>query len=277
MSSEWHISHEQARINIAAAQEAIDYARANGLRVLPHWQETIKLNEEVLRSAETSPYDGTDHSRSRSLEPSTTRVASHRPSWYLPSSDETASVRPRSNGAARAAPELVETPSGFEITLEGMVAQKIKDEVLETLWRYESREVETGGWLYALYRPSEDGVSIVHASGPGNGNQGSGWVELGAPSEIEAGFDDVLARARLVRVGDWHSHPWRDDTPFELPSDADLATWARHSDDAGVLPFVSVIVTPGEVGWMTPELHGWVTREREDCCLVAQPAVLRGV
>jgi hypothetical protein len=54
-------------------------------------------------------------------------------------------------------------------------------------------------------------------------------------------LDDVLAIARLVRVGDRHSRPVRD----SIPSDADLAKWARHSEEAGVLPYPSVIVTPG--------------------------------
>jgi hypothetical protein len=46
-----------------------------------------------------------------------------------------------------------------------------------------------------------------------------------------------------------------------MPSDVDLANWARHSDEAGGVPYSSLIVTPGEVGWMSPEFHGWVTRE----------------
>jgi hypothetical protein len=42
------------------------------------------------------------------------------------------------------------------------------------------------------------------------------------------------------------------------------------------LPYFGVVVTPGEVGWMTPEFYGWVTREDDRGCLVAEPAVLRG-
>jgi len=48
--------------------------------------------------------------------------------------------------------------------------------------------------------------------------------------------------------------------------------WANNSDRAGVLPYASVIVTPGEIGWTTPEFHGWVTREDDQGVLVCEPA-----
>jgi len=141
-------------------------------------------------------------------------------------------------------------------------------EVLEAIWALHSHEVESGGWLCASYPPEDDRVRIVHASGPGhNGKHGAGWTRLSDPSQVEEAFDDSLGQARLVRVGDWHSHPVRD----SFPSDADLAKWAQHSDDAGVLPYAGVIVTPGEVGWMTPEFHGWVTREEDQGFLVCEP------
>jgi proteasome lid subunit RPN8/RPN11 len=74
-------------------------------------------------------------------------------------------------------------------------------------------------------------------------------------------------------VGDWHSHPVRD----SIPSDADLAKWAQHSDDAGVLPYAGVIVTPGEdLGWTCPRLDGWVTRENEHGFLICEPAKVLG-
>lgn len=79
--------------------------------------------------------------------------------------------------------------------------------------------------------------------------------------EIEADFDDCLVQARLVRVGDWHSHPSDDPDP----SDADLRAWSRHSDDADVLPYVGVVVTPGELGWTMSRFYGWVTREDQAC------------
>lgn len=78
---------------------------------------------------------------------------------------------------------------------------------------------------------------------------------------------EVSVASRLLRAGDWHSHPVRD----PIPSDADLAAWARHSEEAGVLPYAGVIVTPGEVGWMSPEFHGWITREDDRGLLVCEP------
>jgi proteasome lid subunit RPN8/RPN11 len=88
------------------------------------------------------------------------------------------------------------------------------------------------------------------------------------PSRCQAAsFEDCLLQTQLVRVGDWHSHP--NDDP--IPSDADLRTWGLHSEDAGVLPYAGVIVTPGEVGWMTPEFYGWVTREDDRGLLVCGP------
>lgn len=199
-------------------------------------------------------------------------VAGRKALWYLPSSEETSSrARPRSNGAGRSTLALTETGSGFEITLTASVAEAIKREISHAFWRFESREIETGGWLFAHYQPDDRRALIVHASGPGrNVDHGPGRVRLSEPGEVEADFDDLLARARLVRVGDWHSHPTRD----SVPSDADLANWARHSDESGVLPYAGVIVTPGEVGWMTPEFHGWVTREDDRGLLVCEPGTI---
>jgi proteasome lid subunit RPN8/RPN11 len=225
---EYSVSPEQARINIAAAQEAIDYACAHGLKVLPIWLETIRQNEQILGSP--TPLYGT---------------------------------HPRGS-----TPELLETGSGFEITLCASVAEAIEREISESFWRFESREIESGGWLYAHYKPDDRRVSVVHASGPGsNGRHGDCQVRLSDPDEVKAGFDDLLARARLLRVGDWHSHPTRD----PVPSNADLANWGRHSENSGVLPYAGVIVTPVEVGWMTPEFHGWVIREDDDGLLVCEP------
>jgi proteasome lid subunit RPN8/RPN11 len=256
------MSPEQARINIAAAEESIAYAQANGLHVLPHWFENIERAEEVLRSASASSNGMPE--RSRSFEPSA-RVASRKPAWHLRSSEPAA----RKHGpSAHEVPELQETGSGFRVKLNATVCKAMEQEVLQTLWQFDSQEVETGGWLYALYAPDDDRVTIAHASGPGhNGKHGGGWTRLSDPSEVEEAFDDALAQARLVRVGDWHSHPVRD----SIPSDADLAKWARHSDEAGVLPYSGVIVTPGEVGWMSPEFHGWITREDDRGLLVCEP------
>jgi hypothetical protein len=86
------------------------------------------------------------------------------------------------------------------------------------------------------------------------------------PSEIETPVDG------LIWVGDWHSEPVYWDTD-SLPSDPDLSAWARHSEEAGVLPYASLIVTPGEdLGWTCPRLDGWVVREDEQGILICEPA-----
>jgi hypothetical protein len=78
------------------------------------------------------------------------------------------------------------------------------------------------GWRYALYPADDDWVAVIHASGPGqSGSHGAGWTRLSDPSQVEADFSDGLARARPVRVGDWHSHP----NEYAIPSDADLRVW----------------------------------------------------
>jgi Prokaryotic homologs of the JAB domain len=209
-------------------------------------------------------------SRSRSSEPAT-RPATRRPPYYLPSRSDQTSRRSRSD----ASPELRESGSGFRIQFSGGVCAAIEHEVVSAIWEFDSREVETGGWLYGLYPADDDWVAVIHASGPGqNGSHGRGWTRLSDPSQVEADFSDSLARARPVRVGDWHSHPNDDPTP----SDADLRIWGRHSDEAGVLPYVALIAMPGEdVGWMVPQFAGWVIREDENGALVCEPAkVLNG-
>jgi len=202
---------------------------------------------------------------SRSFEPSA-RVAGRKPRWYLRSADE-ASARSRSRPSE--APELHQTGSGFTLTLSAAVAKGIEEQVLAAIWEFDSREIETGGYLYGHDPPDEDGIWVCFASGPGhNGKHASGQVQLSDPSEIESAFHASLVRQDLIRLGDWHSHP----APDPLPSDADLWAWARHSDAAGVLPYAGLIVTPGEIGWMTPEFHGWVTREDDHGVLVCEPA-----
>jgi proteasome lid subunit RPN8/RPN11 len=272
MLRRYAISPEQARINIAAAEESIAYAQANGLHVLPHWFEAIERAEEVLRSASASSNGRPGGSRSlepsarsRSSEPS--RPAARLPRWHLRSCSET-SRRSRSD----VTPELRETGLGFRIELSGGVCASIAREVAAAIWEFDSRETESCGWLFALYPANDDWVAVIHASGPGqNGSHGAGWTRLSDPSLVEADFSDALTRARPVRVGDWHSHPNDDPTP----SDADLRIWGRHSDEAGVLPYAGVIAMPGEdVGWMAPQFVGWVIREDDNGVLVCEPAVV---
>jgi hypothetical protein len=107
-----------------------------------------------------------------------------------------------------ASPELRETGSGFRIELSGGVCAAIEHEVVAAVWEFDSREVESGGYLYGFWPPDDDCVQIVHASGPGStGEHGSGRVRLSDPGQVEADFAEHLVRAKLVRVADWHSHP----------------------------------------------------------------------
>src|SRR6266545_2022399 len=129
---------EQARINIAAAEECIAYAQAHGLHVLPHWFETIERAEEVLRSASASSNGRPE--RSRSFEPSA-RVAGRKPAWHLRSSEPAA----RKHGpSSHEVPELLEIGSGFRVELNAAVCKAMEQEVLHAIWQFDSQEVETG-------------------------------------------------------------------------------------------------------------------------------------
>jgi proteasome lid subunit RPN8/RPN11 len=206
-------------------------------------------------------------SRSRSFEPST-RPATRRPPWYLPTRSEETSRRSRPDTS----PELCETGSGFRIELSPGVCTAIEREIVAAMWQFESREIETGGYLYGFWPPDDDRVKIAHASGPGpTGEHGSGRVRLSDPSQVEADFAEHLVRAKLVRVADWHSHPWR----YPIPSAADIRNWARASEEADVFPYAGVIAMPGEdVGWMAAQFAGWVIREDDNGVLVCEPAVV---
>jgi hypothetical protein len=241
----------------------IKVARAEGREVEPGeiaaWERRLGIDSIAMDIWSPSP---------RSARPAS-RSASGRPRWHLRSADETsARRRSRPSGSSREIPELLDTGSGFTINLSRGASGAIEGEALDALWRFDSLEVETGGFLLGFYPPNEDQVSVVFASGPGaNGKHGSGRMRLSDRSEIETPVDG------LVWVGDWHSEPSRWDTPDPLPSDADLATWARHSEEAGGLSYATLIVTPGEdLGWTCPRLDGWVTREDEQGVLICEPA-----
>jgi hypothetical protein len=164
--------------------------------------------------------------------------------------------------------ELEATRPPFEIHLTGGVCTSIEREVADAMWRFDGRDVETGGHLFSHYAAEHDEVLVVHATGPGEGSDhGNGSVQLGA---IE--LHDLLAGAGLLRTGDWHSHP----SPDSLPSDADKRSWATSLQKRGAAVWASVIVTPRrETGWMAPEFHGYVTREDENGVLVCDPAKVR--
>jgi proteasome lid subunit RPN8/RPN11 len=239
-------------------------AQAEGRRVAPGeieaWERRLGIADfQIDLGRELWPRLG----GSRSCELST-RPATRRPPWYLPSrSGKETSRRSRSD----ASPELRETGSGFRIELSGGVCAAIEHEVVAAIWEFDSREVETGGYLYGFSPPDDHRVGIVHATCPGPTSQhGSGRVRLSDPSQIEAAFEEQLVQ--LVRVGDWHSHPWRD----PIPSPADTRRWGRASEEAGVLPYAGVIAMPGEgVGWMAPQFVGWVIREDDNGVLVCEP------
>lgn len=75
----------------------------------------------------------------------------------------------------------------------------------------------------------------------------------------------------MLRVGDWHNHPSHEPEP----SPKDMSAWQTHRRGAGVSHYVSLIATPhSEMGWMAPELHGYVTREDEDGVLVCDAAAV---
>jgi proteasome lid subunit RPN8/RPN11 len=198
-----------------------------------------------------------------------------RPRWHLPTGEAARRQSRRSRSEpAQEAPELLETGSGFTIQLAASACEAMEREVLESIWQFDSLAMETGGWLYSHYRPDggRQQALVIHASGPGrNGEHSVGSVRLSDPREVERDFDDLTARAGLIRVGDWHSHPARD----PIPSHGDLTVWANNSDRAGVLPWSSVILTPGELGWAVPDFHGYVTREDDEGLLVCEPAVVR--
>jgi hypothetical protein len=227
------------------------------------WQKRLPRGPEGFLKPEL---DRPGSARSRSFDP-TTRPAGRRPRWHLPSSSE---ETPRRSLAGESA-ELLETGSGFRIGLSSGVYTSIERAVAAAVWDFDSREVESGGWLYAHWPvdATDESVVIVHASGPGsNASHGNGTVRLSDPGDVEADFDDFVARQRLVRVGDWHSHPSRDPEP----SPKDLSAWPQHADAVGRLPYIGVIATAGEdVGWMTPEYVGWVIREDEHGVLVCEP------
>jgi hypothetical protein len=167
-------------------------------------------------------------------------------------------------------PELVSAGSGFRIRVAPSALTAIEREVGDAMWRFDEREVETGGYLYALYAPEPEGVRIVHASGPGPSSEH--WrtkLRLSQPEQVRAAFPQALGPSLLLRVGDWHGHP----VPDPVPSEADLKSWMHSQESAGVSRYVGLIVTPGrEMGWMSPDFHGWVTRQDERGALVCEGA-----
>jgi hypothetical protein len=262
------VSPEQARINIAVAEDSIAYAQANGLHVLPHWFETIERAEEVLRSAAASSNGRPE--RSRSFEPSV-RVAK----WHLRSAEETpvwSQTPARSHSAApREVSEAVREWSDFTIMVSPSVLARIEREIHEVVWAFDEG-VETGGWLYAHYTPDAEGVPIIQATGPGrSAKHSANRLKLAHPRELE---DELVSLA--VLVGDWHTHPapWRGD-PSDQASETDEEAWKDRLETlASCDSWVGLIFLPGVMGWMCPVYHGFLTHINEHGVVVCEQATV---
>jgi hypothetical protein len=206
-----------------------------------------------------------------------------RPSWHLEARERSRPPAPRrpwdvdAKDPVRDAPEaeaaeLEATRPTFEIRLTAGVCTSIQREVVDAMWRFDRQDVESGGWLYAVYPPDVDSVRVVYASGPGpEAKHASGELLLTNPSAASSWVDDVGITSRLRRCGDWHSHPVRD----PKPSPKDVSTWETHRRAAGVSHYASLIVTPGkDMGWMAPVFNGYVTHEDEHGVLVCDGAAV---
>jgi proteasome lid subunit RPN8/RPN11 len=182
------------------------------------------------------------------------------------------SQRRRHSHSSTPLPELRANGPSFTVHLSEGARRAIEDECLEAAFRFAGQSLETGGWLYGLSRARSNSVDICFASGPGRASRhASSSVALTSPELVEDEFDDVLVRARLVRVGDFHTHPGTTDA---RPSGTDLRAWASWRRELGLNRYVSVIVTAGELGWRVPELHGWVTTKDSSGNLVCEPATI---
>jgi hypothetical protein len=151
---------------------------------------------------------------------------------------------------------------GLTIRLEPQVRRQIEDELS---WcrngAFPDREFrESGGYLYSLWRPGLDQVTLHLASGPGPDSEHAREAMLFSPVErIEADLFATRDRDAYHRCGCWHSHPSSDDTP----SPADMQSWALRSKRAGPMlsGWASLIVTRSDegTGWMFPRFNGFVT------------------
>jgi proteasome lid subunit RPN8/RPN11 len=221
----------------------IDVARAFGLPD-PDCEEVATFEDDVV-SGRIASGATAEQIRSRLLQrgrqsPDFFPRALDR-SWYLGGAADRArggpsrpSLRPptrppgradRAGGDGEAVELLAANPAAFTISLPTSVQTAIEQEVLAAIWRFDRRDVESGGWLFALYGATDGEVRIAYASGPGaNSKHWTGRITLTRPEEIRAAFPDFLRRSQLVLVGDWHSHPVR----VPKPSEADLKAWAKH-------------------------------------------------
>jgi hypothetical protein len=153
------------------------------------------------------------------------------------------------------------------------VLSQIEKQIHYDNWRHYGG-VETGGLLLSHYEPRTDPADayVVRATGPGSDSEhweSSAVLNAGTILRENA---DLIEQGGLLEVGHWHSHRTRS---FE-PSPDDLSCWsARWANQSGA-PYVGVIVTPGELGWTTPNFHAWVTHRPSRGLLVCEPARVRG-
>jgi proteasome lid subunit RPN8/RPN11 len=118
---------------------------------------------------------------------------------------------------------------------------------------------EAGGYLFGLHGARADGVDVVYASASAEEHT-THSVLLDDPVDVKNAIragehGEFLARADLRLIGSWHSHP----EFIPRPSRQDLENSAHRLQRSGADSWVSVIVTPGEVGWMIPQLHAYRT------------------
>ena len=149
----------------------------------------------------------------------------------------------------------------FEVELTPDLVCSIEEEIRETLGTYGI--VETGGYLVSHRL---DYIGIQTGPGP-KSTHAAHRFQLDDSAAGRWLDSDPLLRI----VGDWHLHPGDDDG---VPSDHDVRGLAGHT----TLPmshYVGIVATKGEIGFTTPELHGWVAFYDGDTA-VCEPARLTG-
>jgi hypothetical protein len=181
-----------------------------------------------------------------------------------------APTRPRSS--TELAVKLRNVAPIFEVDLGYSVRLAIEEEISAVVERIGN--VETGGFLFGHQRPRSEFASACHASGPGKSSRHSrSGLKLASLRTVESEFSEVVARAGLRPVGDWHSHPASPGAPPDpRPSPDDLRGWARQREALGVSRYVGLIVTPGELGWMEPDFHAYVSYRANDWHIGIDPA-----
>jgi proteasome lid subunit RPN8/RPN11 len=155
---------------------------------------------------------------------------------------------PAQKPAAEVLPELRATdPSTWKVHIPERVLAQMEEQIRYDHWRHYDRSVETGGLLLAHYEPRLEPADafVVKATGPSSDCRH--W-ESRLRMDITGILRDnaeLISRRQLLEVGLWHSHPDDDSDP----STDDLRCW-RDGLEHTRLPYVGVIVTPGELARM---------------------------